>query len=318
VWTPASERADRGEHPRADRRERRSAVTTVDIGVRQAERARREGTRRNRFLYFVGEHALAIALGLIFLAPFWFIAVTAVMSDREALTGALWPGDWRWDNFIELWRRAPMLTWLRNSLLYSVLATGFMLLSSIPAAYALARLRWRGRNLVLLAVLTMMMLPPQVTVVPMYMVWARYDLTGTLWPLILPNLFGDAFSIFLLRQFLLTIPQEYSDAARVDGAGELQVLWRVILPLARPAISATAILMFFLTWNDYFGPLLYTSERAENWPLALGLAAFRNLNHVEWNLTMAATLLVMLPVLVVFFLAQRAFVQGVTLTGVKG
>lgn len=293
-------------------------MTTVDVGVARA--GGRVGGRAGRsgFLTFVAEHSVAIALGLIFLAPFWFIAVTAVMTDRQALTGALWPAEWQWGNFIELWRRAPMLTWLRNSLLYSGLATGFMLLSSIPAAYALARLRWKGRNLVLLAVLTMMMLPPQVTVVPMYTIWARYELTGTLWPLILPNLFGDAFSVFLLRQFLLTIPQEYSDAARVDGATELQVLWRVVLPLARPAISATAILMFFLTWNDYFGPLLYTSERAENWPLALGLAAFRNLNHVEWNLTMAATLLVMLPVLVVFFLAQKAFVQGVTLTGVKG
>jgi multiple sugar transport system permease protein len=293
-------------------------VTTVDVGVAGAARRARSRARRADVLTFVAEHAVAIALALAFLAPFWFIGVTAVMSDREALTGALWPTEWHWSNFVELWRRAPMLTWLRNSLLYSCLATGFMLLSSIPAAYALARLRWRGRNLVLLAVLTMMMLPPQVTVVPMYMVWARYGLTGTLWPLILPNLFGDAFSIFLLRQFLVTIPQEYSDAARVDGAGELQVLWRVVLPLARPAIAATGILMFFLTWNDYFGPLLYASERQENWPLALGLAAFRNLNHVEWNLTMAATLLVMLPVIVVFFFAQKAFVQGVTLTGVKG
>jgi multiple sugar transport system permease protein len=300
-----------------DDRVDRAAVTTVDVGVAGAGGQLR-GRAGAGFLSFVAEHSVAIALCVMFLAPFWFIAVTAVMTDRQALTGTLWPNQWQWDNFIELWRRAPMLTWLRNSLLYSGLATGFMLLSSIPAAYALARLRWKGRNLVLLAVLTMMMLPPQVTVVPMYTVWARYELTGTLWPLILPNLFGDAFSVFLLRQFLLTIPQEYSDAARVDGAGELQVLWRVVLPLARPAISATAILMFFLTWNDYFGPLLYTSENAENWPLALGLATFRTLNHVEWNLTMAATLLVMLPVLVMFFFAQKAFVQGVTLTGVKG
>jgi multiple sugar transport system permease protein len=171
---------------------------------------------------------------------------------------------------------------------------------------------------VFVLVLVTMMLPPQVTIVPMYILWARYDLTGTLWPLILPNLFGDAFSIFLLRQFLLTIPKEYSDAAKVDGCNELQVLWRVILPMARPAIAATAMFMFFYAWNDYFGPLLYTSEERGNWPLSLALASFRGQYQVDWNITMAATLLVMLPVMVVFFFAQKAFVEGVTLTGVKG
>jgi multiple sugar transport system permease protein len=170
----------------------------------------------------------------------------------------------------------------------------------------------------MLAVITMMMLPPQVTIVPVYRMWAALDLTGTLWPLILPNLLGDAFSIFLLRQFLVSIPQDYSDAARVDGASELQIMLRVILPLARPAISATAMFMFFFTWNDYFGPLLYTSDQPQNWPVGVGLASFRGLHHVEWNLVMAATVLVMAPVVVLFFFAQKAFVEGVTLTGVKG
>jgi len=293
-------------------------MTSAGVRLDRGGQLARRQARRDRTLAFIGQHALAIALALAFLLPFWLILATAVMSDNQALTGDLWPTSWHWDNFVEVWRRAPMLTWLRNSLIYSVLATAFMLVSSIPAAYALARLQWRGRNLALLAVLTMMMLPPQVTIVPMYVVWADYNLTGTLWPLIIPNLFGDAFSIFLLRQFLLTIPQEYADAARVDGCGELQVMVRVILPMARPAIAAAAIFMFFLTWNDYYGPLLYTSENASNWTLAIGLASFRDLNHVQWNLTMAATLLVMLPVIVVFFLAQKAFVHGVTLTGVKG
>src|SRR5262249_28438751 len=161
----------------------------------------------------------------------------------------MWPRDWQPSNFSEVFSQAPFLTWIRNSLMYSVLSTVFMLVSSFPAAYALARLRWRGRNFVLLCVITMMMLPPQVTIVPIYRMWAELNLTGTLWPLILPNLLGDAFSIFLLRQFLLTIPQEYSDAARVDGASELQVMLRVIVPLAKPAIAATSIFMFFYTWN---------------------------------------------------------------------
>ena len=276
------------------------------------------GGRGGSTLVVVAEHATAIALGVIILAPMALILLTAFMDSGQTLTSDVWPRSWHASNFGDVFARAPFLTWLKNSLLYSVLATGFMLLSSFPAAYALARLQWRGRNLVMFAVITMMMLPPQVTIVPVYQMWADLNLTGTLWPLILPNLLGDAFSVFLLRQFLVSIPQEYSDAARVDGASELQIMLRVVLPLARPAIAATAMFMFFFTWNDYFGPLLYTSDQPENWPVGVGLASFRGLHHVEWNLVMAATLLVMAPVIVLFFFAQKAFVEGVTLTGVKG
>ena len=296
-------------------------MTIVDLPVAvpaPVRAPRRRQRRPRRLLTFIAEHAIAIAVALMFLAPFVFIALTAVMTNTQALTPDVWPNTWRFDNFVEVFRTAPMLRYLTNSLLYSVLATGFMLLSSIPAAYALARLRWRGRNLAFMAVLVMMMLPPQVTVVPIYVLWARWELTGTLWPLILPNLLGDAFSIFLIRQFLLTIPEEYADAARCDGCSELRVMLQIILPLAKPAIAAAALFMFFLTWNDYFGPLLYTGENANNWTLALGLANFRDLHRVQWNLTMAATLLVMAPVIVLFFFAQKAFVQGVALTGVKG
>jgi multiple sugar transport system permease protein len=292
-------------------------MTAHDLTLRRPV-ARVQAGRRRKALTFIAEHAVAIALALVFLAPFAFIVLTSLMTNEQALTPDLWPKSWHLDNFAKVFENAPMWRYLANSLMYSVLATGFMLLSSVPAAYALARLRWRGRDLAFLGVLVMMMLPPQVTIVPLYVLWARWNLTGTLWPLILPNLFGDAFSIFLIRQFLLTIPEEYADAARADGCSELRVMWKIILPLAKPGIAAAALFMFFLTWNDYFGPLLYTSENADNWTLALGLATFRDLHRVQWNLTMAATLIVMLPVIVLFFFAQKAFVQGVTLTGVKG
>jgi multiple sugar transport system permease protein len=293
-------------------------VTGVDIGVRLRARPSPAAGRRTDLLVAVAEHSTAIALSVIVLAPIVLITLTAFMDSSQTLTSDMWPRAWHPGNFAEVFSEAPFLRWVENSLLYSVLATGFMLLSSFPAAYALARIRWRGRNLVMFAVVTMMMLPPQVTIVPVYQMWSTLGLTGTLWPLILPNLLGDAFSIFLLRQFLLSIPQDYSDAARVDGASELQIMMRVILPLARPAIAATAMFMFFFTWNDYFGPLLYTSDQPQNWPVGVGLASFRGLHHVEWNLIMAATLLVMAPVIVLFFFAQKAFVEGVTLTGVKG
>jgi multiple sugar transport system permease protein len=167
-------------------------------------------------------------------------------------------------------------------------------------------------------VLVALMLPPQVTVVPLYVMWAKLHLVGTLWPLIIPNWLGDAFAIFLLRQFFLTIPEEYLDAARVDGCGELRILTTVVLRLAKPAIAAVALFSVLYTWNDFFLPLLYVGENPDNWVASIGLSQFRNLHQVQWNLTMAATLLIMLPVVLLFFLAQKAFVEGVTLTGVKG
>jgi multiple sugar transport system permease protein len=274
--------------------------------------------RRRPALLWIAQHSIAIALSVMFLAPVGFILLTSFMSSTQALTSNFWPTVWHPENYIEVFRKTPMPRYMLNTVIYAGFATAFMLLSSIPAAYALAKLRWRGRNVIFMVVICMMLLPPQVTTVPLYLMWASYGLTGTLWPLILPMLFGDAFSIFLLRQFLLTVPEEYLDAARVDGCGEWRTLVRVVIPMAKPGIAAAALFQFFYSWNDYYGPLLYTSEHEENWTLSLGLASFRTLHHVNWNLVTAATIVTMLPIVIVFFFAQKAFVQGVTLTGVKG
>ncbi|WP_196445327.1 carbohydrate ABC transporter permease [Planomonospora sp. ID67723] len=296
-----------------------TALATRSPAPASRSRARRApGTRGRRTLYWIATHALALALAIMFVAPLFFIALTALMTDQQALTSELWPKTWNWDNFVTIFTGSPLLRWIGNTMLYAGLGTAFMLLSSIPVAYALARFRFPGRRLAFLAVIAMMMLPPQVVAVPVYLIWARAELTGTLWPLILPMLLGDAFSIFLLRQFLLTIPKDYTDAARVDGCSDFTTLARVILPMARPAIAAVALFQFFYCWNDYYGPLLYASTNLDNWTLSIGLASFKALHSVQWNLTMAATLLVMAPVIIVFFLAQRVFIEGVTLTGVKG
>jgi multiple sugar transport system permease protein len=274
--------------------------------------------RRKRFLVAVANHSLLIAAAVIFLAPFLFIVLTALMTNAQALSPQLWPHPFRWQNFIDVFHKIPLWRYALNSLLYGGLATLFLLISSIPVAYAFSRLRWRGRDAAFLVVLVAMILPPQVTVIPVYVMWAKLHLTGTLWPLILPNLLGDAFSIFLLRQFFLTIPEEYIDAARVDGCGEFRILTTVVLRLAKPAIAAVALFSFIFTFNDFFGPLLYTGENPANWTVSVGLSQFRTIYQVQWNLTMAATLIAIAPVILLFFLAQRAFVEGVTLTGVKG
>jgi multiple sugar transport system permease protein len=274
--------------------------------------------RRRRLLVAIADHSLLIAAALVFLAPFIFIVLTAFMTNEQALSPDLWPHPFRFQNFVDVFNEAPLWRYALNSLIYGGLATLFLLASSIPVAYALAKLRWRGREAAFLVVLVAMLLPPQVTVIPVYVMWAKVHLVGSLWPLILPNLLGDAFSIFLLRQFFLTIPDEYLDAARVDGCGEFRILTTVVLRLTKPAIAAVALFSFLFCFNDFFGPLLYTGESPDNWTLSVGLAQFRTIHQVQWNLTMAATLIVIAPVVLLFFFAQRAFVEGVTLTGVKG
>jgi multiple sugar transport system permease protein len=274
--------------------------------------------RRRRLLVTVANHSLLITAALIFISPFVFIVLTALMTNDQALSARLWPHPFHWSSFADVFSKAPLWRYGLNTLLYAGLGTLGLVVSSIPVAYALSRLRWRGRQAAFLITLVAMMLPPQVTIVPVYVLWAKLHLVGTLWPLIVPNWLGDAFSIFLLRQFFLTIPEEYLDAARVDGCGEFRILTTVVLRLAKPAIAAVALFSFLFCFNDFFGPLLYTGENASHWTLSVGLSQFRSLYQTQWNLTMAATLIVMAPVIVLFFLAQRAFVEGVTLTGVKG
>lgn len=293
------------------------ALTVPARGGRTRVRAPRSAKRQN-FLTWVAVHAVAIALVIMFVAPLVFVVLTAFMSDQQALTSNLWPTTWHPENFVEVFNRVPLLRYLGNTLLYACLATLFMLLSSIPVSYALARMKWKGSTAAFYFVIIAMLLPTQVTAIPMYVVWAHLGLTGSLWPLILPNLFGDAFSIFLLRQFLVTIPQSYIDAARIDGASEFGVLWRVVIPMARPGIAAAALFSFLNAWNDYFGPLLYAGENQDEWTLSLALASFQSQHHVQWNLTMAATVLVMIPVAVLFFAAQKQFVEGIKFSGVKG
>ena len=296
------------------------AVTLPAAGARARSAPRRppRAVRRRRRLVFIADHAILIALAIMFVAPIAFMALTALMSNDQALSPRLWPHPFEWGNVGRVFDRAPLWRYTANTMLYAGLATIGTLASSVPVAYALSRLRWKGRDAVFLLVLATMMLPAQVTAVPLYVLWSKLHLVGTLWPVILPNWFGDALSIFLLRQFFLTIPEEYADAARVDGCGELRILLTVVLRLARPAIAAVALFSFLYAWNDFFGPLLYTGENPDHWTLSVGLAQFRTTYQVQWNLTMMATLLFMAPVVAIFLAAQRAFVEGVTLTGVKG
>lgn len=266
-------------------------------------------------------HSVALALAAFFLTPFAFIVLTSLMTKHQALSSDIWPHPFLWSNFGQVSHLFPVIRYTLNTVEYAGLSTLGVVLSSIPVAYALSRIEWRGRQVVFILILATMMLPAQVTSVPLYVIFVRLHWIGSLKPLIVPSFFGDAFSIFLLRQFFLTIPRELSDAARVEGASDFQILRRVIIPLAKPAIAAVALFQFLYAWNDFFDPLIYTGNSNET-TFAVALSQLSNAVEVHygvlWNVQMAASLLFLLPVIIIFLFAQRVFIEGVTLTGVKG
>jgi multiple sugar transport system permease protein len=280
--------------------------------------AARRVARRQRMLQSIARHAVLIGVGFVFVSPFVFVFFTALMTRDQALTRAIWPSPFRLSNFYDVLSQQPLLRWTWNTFLVSFLSSVGVVLSCAPPAYALARMRFRGRNAVFLLVLSTMMLPIQVTIIPLYVLFSHLGWIGSLKPLIIPGFFGDAFSIFLLRQFFMTIPSALTDAARVDGASELRLLLRVVVPLAKPALVAVFLFNFLYCWNDLFAPLLYVGADPASYTVSLGLSEFRSSRHVDYELMMAACVLFTLPVTLLFFLAQRAFVEGVTVTGVKG
>jgi multiple sugar transport system permease protein len=215
-------------------------------------------------------------------------------------------------------RTITFVTYVTNTLLVAVLAVLGTVLSSALVAYGLTRLRWRGRDALFAVTLATMMIPFPVLMVPLYSVFRTLGWIGTLLPLWAPAFFGSAFSIFLLRQFFMTIPQELSEAARIDGCSEFQIFWRVILPLARPALSVVALFHFLFVYNDFLGPLLFLTE-PQTFTMALGLQQYQSQSGgSEWHLLMAASAMLVAPVIALFFFAQRTFIEGISTTGLKG
>jgi multiple sugar transport system permease protein len=292
----------------ADTAMRRPALITTPRG---------DGPRR--FLMGVAEHTLPIVLGLIFLLPLVVVVSTAFMTQHQAGTGSLWPSPWHFGNFREVFSAMPFARDLWNTILYAVLSSVGVVISSVPVAYAVARMRWRGRDAFFLVILATMMIPAQVTSLPLYVLFAKIGWIGSLKPLIVPSFFGDAFSIFLLRQFFLTLPQETIEAARVDGAGEFRILRSVVIPMARPAIAAVGLFSFMYAWNDFYNPLLYTGNSTTSQTLAVGLSTLAKSAHQSaYQLQMAASLMFLLPVLILFLFAQKVFIEGIAMTGTKG
>jgi multiple sugar transport system permease protein len=261
-------------------------------------------------------YAALIGLGLMFVAPFAWMILTAFKPEGEVFQTGL-PTKWSLDSFREGLTHFPVLLYLRNTLLicgFSVLGT---VLSSSMVAYGLARIPWRGRHMLFALLLATIMVPPQVTMVPLFTVFKTVGWIDSFLPLIVPAFLGNAFFVFLLRQFFLTIPQDLTDAARLDGCSEFTIYSRIILPLSKPALATVALFTFMSAWNDFLGPLIYLND-ADKWTLSIGLAMFTSQYGSYWGQLMAVGALMTLPILVLFFLAQRTFIQGITLSGMKG
>jgi ABC-type glycerol-3-phosphate transport system permease component len=231
------------------------------------------------------------------------------------------PDRYRWENYAEATSLLPFWRYAANTVLVTGSVLVGTLLSCSLVAYGFARLRFRGRNRLFALCLATMMLPGQVTIIPLYMLFASLGWVDTYLPLIVPAFFGTPFAIFLLRQFFLTIPKEYDEAALLDGAGRFRIYWSIILPLSRPALATVALLTFVGTWNDFFGPLIYLNS-PELATLTLGLNMLKSqvigTGATPWHVLMAGAVLVLLPNVVVFLLAQKQFVKGMATGGIRG
>jgi len=264
-------------------------------------------------------YALLLALSVLFVLPFMWMVSTSLKQSEDVFTypPSFFPTTFLWQNYPRGWTILPFNTFLINSLIVTSANVIGNLISCSLVAFGFARLRARGRGILFLALLATLMIPREVTIVPRFLLFSQMGLVNTLWPLILPAWFGYAFFIFLLRQFFMTIPTELDDAARIDGASSLRIFFEIILPLSKPALATVAIFAFIGNWSNLLDPLIYIRSQ-DLYTLALGLNLFRGQNFTQFNLLMAVSIITLIPVLTVFFLSQRLFVQGVTLTGMGG
>jgi len=293
-------------------------VVERPVSVSRVE-PRLNGQQVRRSLAAGAIHGSLIAgLVLIFLPIAWAVSTSLKNPGDIFLFPPTWiPDPIRWQNYVDAMTKADFGRYFLNTTFITVVDIVAKVMSCSLVAFSFARLRWWGRDVLFMVMLSTLMLPQQVTLIPQFIIYRQFGWIDTFMPLIVPNLFGGPFFTFLLRQFFLSIPTDLDDAARIDGCSSWGVYWRIILPLSRPALMMVAIYVFNITWNDFFGPLIYLHNR-NNYTISLGLQAFQTQSGPEWHLIMAASLVAMLPVLVLFFFGQRYFIQGVVFSGVKG
>lgn len=299
----------------------RSAIgrTTIPSGAHEAQLTR----RRYRLVRDLARQALLIALvtplAVLFLMPWaWMLSTAGKATELIWRMPPVWiPPQYHLENFPEAWRMGDFGRYYLNTFFVCAVSVVAVTTSSTLAAYAFARIAFPLREALFVLVLSTMMLPMQVTMIPLYIIFSRLGWVNSFRPLLVPLFFGDAFSIFLLRQFMMTVPREYDDAALIDGCSRFGVLFRILLPMVRPALVVVAIFTFTWAWNDYMGPLIYLNS-PQLFTISLGLTRFMGRTSVEIQYLMAMTAVSTLIPVGVFFVTQRYFIQGIVITGLKG
>ncbi len=297
-------------------------MSTLDLSQSDSPAAslqgqrRRPGSRGGRLLaYFI-----LIAVAAMMLFPFLWLVSSSLKSQLEIFN---YPPNWIpnppvFQNYVDALTFRPFGLYFRNSLAIATLNVIAVVSSSSLCAYGFARIRFWGRDFWFGIVIATLLLPNIVTLVPQFIIFTRLGWVNSILPLTIPLFFGGgAFNIFLLRQFFRTIPEELADAARIDGCSEFGIYWRIMLPLSRPALITVSIFTFLAAWNDLIGPLVYL-RTPETYTVAIGLAQFRGAMTTRWDLQMAAAVIMVLPVIILFFFSQRYFIKGIVMTGLKG
>ena len=263
--------------------------------------------------------AMLLLSAAVFAFPLLWMLLSSVKPASQLVESphAVLPEEWAWSNYPEALDSMPYMRYLRNTLVLCLGSVAGSVISCSLVAYGLARIEWRGRNLAFGLLMATMLLPWHVTMIPRFLLLRELGLYNSLAALILPTFLGDAFYVFLLRQFFLTLPLELSEAGRLDGLSEWGIYWKIILPLSGPALATVALFQFIASWNDFSGPLLYLSD-PKQFPLAYGLEQFVSSYSDQTNLLLAAATLFTLPVLILFLLTQRTFMKGIATTGLKG
>ncbi len=260
-----------------------------------------------------------ILISVIMLFPFFWLVRSAFMSDREIMSMPIkWiPERMRYENYGLIFERAPFLRYFLNSILLVAVNVIAQVVSSSFIAYGFARFRFKGKNFLFGVMLSTMMIPYTVVMIPQFMMWQMIGMYNTYIPLMLPAFFGSAFNMFLVNQFYRGIPKAYDEAALVDGANYLKIYFKVIIPMSKPVLCSVGVFTFMSTWNDFLGPLLYLEDEKLK-TVSLGLQTFIGQYTGSWNLLMAASSLAIIPMVIIFFFAQRYFIEGITFSGLKG